>query len=1646
MGMLEEAVADFHGGDMMGSAVANYHAADEDSDSLSPKARALYLATNLTPEALAVHANLPNGRSWGDVASHPIEWWDQQVVPGYGQDKKAGQVDLSNKLQARNYLAQQVADSGGYEKSAQDEGLVNNAVSMLGIQGNAQLNDISSAMNRANNVSVGGVNIGGGLVAQGVQNFANGLTSTPQVVARAALNGVHRDGMPSAPALDNMNQAQQATAFQNPYVAGGAQAAGMFFDPAARAAFRMMGFGGIAASPAARAAFATARLEGATLEAAYKAAMPLASFSTPIIASAAEGKFGQAALGVVQSSAKNALAMGGINAAGHLAAGDVKGAVPAFEQGAEQGAIMGPAFEAGGESLALGAQSIANRAVPVGREVADTVGGGEAGGVESQEFQQLYRPQQQQAPQDTQQAAPEPTAAQRNMQNVDFGADDQAARTEAQTHLMDMQAQQNQVDPSPRLDPLHYADPTSQNFENDAHAASNARETEIVDQVHGAKSPNGALYPYKQAYMDALHGGNDVEIHKTEGEFKFAVDQAKLRFGDNLDPFTAKDKTQLQALADRPSAQQVNNPNIAVDSPRGAETGEMLPGQALSPTAGESVLGALRGSDNGISQGNQSERPGVGEADAPQRGNGRVGGQPSDQGGQPAAQRPTGEGFRGPQVVSRPQAQATPPVVTGEPLMDRALHEFTQQHASAPDADRINQTANSRPDQIVPGSPVANPGNHSAPVAPQGKAAKIVQAVKSFLSSPLQSTRDALVRDVRERGNFIGSHAGLGSPDVQNALTKVWTAPRFGDNQAAQIYKDAFAGLPDYVPRTTIDLAQNWRRQIMVEDAAEDVADKLVGNAVGYKQQVEKVINDAVAKAEPTGQAPSSSSLKSTPAQVAAEIEHNLRQIHQTLGDRWDTLNKSEGTADMLAQTGGNLPKYDAQDEADRMAMPGVQDAIKRLNQNYAPMIEDLRVDAGLGLNSRAGTKPLFLNLPTEVTAPQPKSTEAGVVVQRRFASTATGEGEYVKNPEEYFRRVYTGHIKSAAEARLASAVNASHIAFDPDSPQIRTVSPALAGSKKPDFFEADINGKKTPMQVVDLSHENEPPNLKYVPKSLADELNKVYQDNDPGQRNAYTAANSAITGLAITGTDIGAHSRRLLGNVASKVAAAGESPMSYIPGVGSQVQAIQTARRLVGTPYGEALQQMNEQLGADANRGYQLGSSGDMHGGEKFLYNRANGVDPALRRVALDSVLKMKMGIDTMRQMEADVNSGKLDPAQMVRKLNRTLSDVDQIDLARQINGTAGFLNTQTRGNTINRLRTFMPFVGSESGTIPHELQDFLTLGIDPASIKNMTTPAQAMDLIGKQIASGPLGKYLMMNAVNWATTKAFTGTGKFMWQNDKGHKMDVQIAPGWHLSNMFPELARPARETAVKDMLNSGDIGDLKSASREGINEYLAMQAPLSKLLFSAATSREEGGRRISSVPNLQPDFTMRKVPTAAAMLSTVPGRNTAAEVFQERGNATDKAKAAGRGFVKDVAGAAGFTLSDDNGSPRQARMQDTGDAARTLTGAIKSTPQGSDARINAFDQAKQTSEDKGLDFREVRTLGNSGARKDDYSAIKSIIDSDLKANRTKLGERSQAEFNKIYGSLKESGAKPIDVYNALVKSGFHPDEIREYFEEAP
>src|SRR5438046_3607411 len=127
----------------------------------------------------------------------------------------------------------------------------------------------------------------------------------------------------------------------------------------------------------------------------------------------------------------------------------------------------------------------------------------------------------------------------------------------------------------------------------------------------------------------------------------------------------------------------------------------------------------------------------------------------------------------------------------------------------------------------------------------------------------------------------------------------------------------------------------------------------------------------------------------------------------------------------------------------------------------------------------------------------------------------------------------------------------------------------------------------------------------------------------------------------------------------------------------------------------------------------------------------------------------------------------------------------------------------------------------------IHNELRWLTPHHLDPKSIlKNIKRGEYKTALIqsATQLASGPVGTYLMMQGLNYAMTSMQNGQGRFMDDNDEGHKLDVQIAPGWYISNLDPMFSRASRLMAIRAKANKKAGAAGSEIGRETINEMAA------------------------------------------------------------------------------------------------------------------------------------------------------------------------------------------------------------------------------
>lgn len=620
-------------------------------------------------------------------------------------------------------------------------------------------------------------------------------------------------------------------------------------------------------------------------------------------------------------------------------------------------------------------------------------------------------------------------------------------------------------------------------------------------------------------------------------------------------------------------------------------------------------------------------------------------------------------------------------------------------------------------------------------------------------------------------------------------------------------------------------------------------------------------------------------------------------------------------------QPAPGLPTLSPGEVSRRLADPKIRAAIDTFNREYRPGIEDIRVRNGLPMDPAAGTVPFFLNLPTE--SDPVTGQDSAVGFGKSFDRPATGGSEYANDPHEAVRRIFGGHLKTDTAARLEAEVRKLSIdpakVVDPGG----TRNPAQFQQPKDDAFVGPYKGKQVRVGVVDLNAgktitpaaiksgklpaslwpkvgQPMPPDYHYVPERVAKEMNGFRQE--PGDWD--TLFDKFMRGLTRVGLvgDFAPHSARVVAAVGQRLAQSGYGGASMLPSwMGSNEAAIGRMRDMAGTPIGEAVQVLIDRSGASRGSAYGIKPAKTKAGKilnlpHDWLMDPEHGVDPTARRVVADSYLRVMLGHEAMDAVEADLKAGTVTPREAADDLAGRLSDKDLIGLGRRVNDTLGYSNRQTRSDLLNWAQRVLPFLSSESGMIPNEAVRLATGNINPAEIARSVQAGRygqaAKQTIGS-LATGAVGVYLLMNALNYASTKMTRGQGRWLDENDEGHKLDVEVAPNWFWSNIDPGLSRAARMLGLKSLMNK----QTPHPGIEAANEGMSILGGGLRLAFAGLTGRQL---------HMNDDGTLMKS-TLGQLSPLGAGRNLAKSGGQNMGAAA----------VQDVASLAGVNLQRSSGA---------------------------------------------------------------------------------------------------------------------------------
>lgn len=581
------------------------------------------------------------------------------------------------------------------------------------------------------------------------------------------------------------------------------------------------------------------------------------------------------------------------------------------------------------------------------------------------------------------------------------------------------------------------------------------------------------------------------------------------------------------------------------------------------------------------------------------------------------------------------------------------------------------------------------------------------------------------------------------------------------------------------------------------------------------------------------------------------------------------------------------------------------QNATALYNKGIAPRITDIRQRNGMIMNSGASNPakfPYFLNLPGEYDGAQ--GTDTSVNPSKAFNKAATGNSQLLMDPKESLEAAVRGHIATDYKQNLVKNLKANF-----SVPQSNVVQQGKG-------FTANFHGQPTEVQPVDLAPNGSPaPDIHYLPAQLAHEYNNIRQDrgvHDTLFDKAIQAGTKAATIAAFA-----PHAARVISHVAARDAQSGRSVTGLLPSwLGSNEAAASRMIDMAKTPWGKTVQLLIDRTGSDKGAGYDVKPGQTriqqlLAKPHDILFDPDHGVDPMGRRVIGDAHLRILFGNDAVNSLEKSVNSGHSSFADAADNLEKQMSPKDFVGFGRKINSTLGFANKQTRSDLLNWASRIFPFTSSESGMIPREVSK--VANVDPVGLGNAVKAGQwkqAALRLGGALATGAVGTYLASNALNYANTKAQTGTGRFMSDNDDGHKLDIWVAPKWHVSNLDPTFARATRITGIKGYANGDNL--VRSAGLEALNEPLSMLAKTLQVAVTAATAMNGGAKSLHLVHD---DKTgdVKLQPTTIAQSIGVPFAGNTVKEAQE-------GRPVGPGIIQDAAKATtGLSLTHDNQDPK-------------------------------------------------------------------------------------------------------------------------------
>lgn len=548
------------------------------------------------------------------------------------------------------------------------------------------------------------------------------------------------------------------------------------------------------------------------------------------------------------------------------------------------------------------------------------------------------------------------------------------------------------------------------------------------------------------------------------------------------------------------------------------------------------------------------------------------------------------------------------------------------------------------------------------------------------------------------------------------------------------------------------------------------------------------------------------------------------------------------------------VPTLTAAEEAAIRAKPEFQKAIKLWNDEIAPKITDIRARNRMMMNKNAGKYDLWLNLPTEGTPSGEAMSSANL--GPAFNSAAAGEGDYKIDPHETLVSSLRGHLRTDASREVLAAVR-NGVSVDPATvkdPHAKR-DPAQWEKQREggDWFVAKVKGHLEQVKAWDFNENGAagikkffkdangdtqvyfPPELHYVPKRVYEVLADAHQSNGSTD-TPYDKVLSAFTRIGLVGHAMG-HALRVVQQATGRVGQSGQSVASAVPWIGSVPATIVRLAQMGRSALGETMQMLVDRTGSDRGVGFGIKEAKSLPARildipHKALMDPEGGLDPRARRVVADSHIRMELGNKFMDDLEGKIKAGTVNPSEAAAQIEKKLGADGMMALGKRVNDTLGYSNPQTRSGLMNHAqRIALPFIGVESGMIPDEIRKVLTLNLNPKAIaKNVARGeyGRAALQVATQLATGPVGTYLMMQALNYATS------GQPMDRNDEGHKLDVKVGEGWYLSNLDPTFDRAMRILGGKAVANK----DEPHAGKELLNEVGVAINPALRTIFTAGS----------------------------------------------------------------------------------------------------------------------------------------------------------------------------------------------------------------